>query len=79
MKGFGIFKFPAPPRDRWVVGWLTGLDSDLVCVKPDVLNSFEGDLALSPVCYSPLMAALGFLLKRILLAIDINLVVDAPN
>ena len=70
MQGFGIFMFPGPPVDRWVFGWLTGRDSDLICVKPNITDPHEGDLALSPVCTNPLLAALAFALKRMLLAVE---------
>ena len=55
------------------MGWLTGRDSDLICVKPNITNIQEGNLSLSPVCLTPCRAALGFLLKRLLLIVDLNL------
>ena len=70
--GFGLFAFPGPPTTRWTVGWLTGRDSDLVCVKRNVTDTCEGELALSPVCANPFLAALAYLLKRTLLAVDLN-------
>lgn len=72
-QGFGVFIFPGPPKDVWAVGWLTGRDSDLICVKPNIIETWRGDLALSPTCTNPFLAALGFILKRVLLAVDLNL------
>ena len=72
MEGFGVFLFPAPPKDEWAVGWLTGPDNDLICVRR-VATNVEGQIALSPLNESPLLAALGFVLKRTLLAVDNNL------
>lgn len=65
--------FPGPPCDAWTVGWLTGRDSDLICAKPNVTDSYEGELALSPTGSSPLLAILGFVAKCTLLTIDGNL------
>jgi len=72
MTGFGIFLFPKPPINRWTVGWLTGRDNDLICVKPNIEDYQEAEIALSPVCTNVFFAILGFLFKRILIKIDRN-------
>lgn len=84
-QGFGIFLFPAPPYDRWCVGWLTGRDSDLVCIKPDIVDQIDGEINVSPICKSPLIAIWGFILKRLLSNVDKNMIYikrlidDNPN
>ena len=66
----------------WSFGWLTGKDSDLVCIKEDVQTEQEAELVLSPVCTSRLLALFGFICKLSLLRIDKNLKkfgYDIPN
>lgn len=70
--GFGIFVWPGPPRDRWACGWLTGPDSDLVCVKRNIMATWQGELTLSPLCFNPLLAIMAHIIKRILIALDHN-------
>jgi len=72
MDGFAIWLFPAPPRDEWAMGWVTGPDQDMICVKR-VSTNVEAQIAMSPTNESPFLAVLGFLLKRLLLAVDNNL------
>ena len=72
MEGFGIFLFEGGPTnvaDSWVMGWLTGPDNDMICVK----RTKNRDLSwrwTSPGSTSKLLAMAGFLLKRILVNID---------
>ncbi len=73
MEGFGIFVFGGDPYrcvpDKWVIGWLTGPDNDMICVK----RTKDRDLSwrwTSPVSTSKLLAMVGFFLKRILICID---------
>ncbi len=72
MEGFGIFLFKGGPgrdADYWIIGWLTGPDCDLICVK----KTKDRDLSwrwTSPVSTSKLLAMVGFFLKRILICID---------
>lgn len=71
-QGFGLFIFPGPPSDEWVFGWLTGRDSDLVCVKPNLVDPYKAQMALSPASSNLLLAVMGFLLKSAVLVIDRN-------
>jgi len=57
----------------WSFGWETGKDNDLVCVKPNILTKIEGEIALSPVCSTRLLAFWSFVMKAILVKIDHNL------
>lgn len=70
--GFGLFVFPGPPQDRWACGWLTGPDSDLICVKRSIMATWQADLTLSPVCFNPLLAIMAYIMKRILIVLDHN-------
>ena len=57
----------------WSFGWETGVDDDLVCVKPNVQTKIQERVALSPVCSTRLLALLAFAMKAILVRIDRNL------
>jgi len=70
-----FYCWPGPPCDRWSFGWLTGRDNDLVCVRQEVSDPLQGDLALSPVCSNRILAVLAFAAKRFLVAVDGNLMV----
>ena len=62
-----------PIRKVWAFGWLTGGDSDLVCVKPNILVGLPlVELLLSPVCSTRFLSLFGFLLKVLLVRIDRN-------
>ena len=56
----------------WIVGWLTGIDKDLVCAVPYVNTRAKERLAQSPACKNLPLAIIGFLLKYLLLKNDIN-------
>ena len=56
--------------DAYSFGFLTGRDHDLICVKPNLSDRMEAEIALSPICSTRLLAILAFLLKRILMKID---------
>ena len=75
MTGFGIFLFSGdnvgPIPNRWCIGWLTGRDCDLVCVKR-TKEPYEAEMALSPISTNLFIAFIGFVLKRILVIIDNN-------
>jgi hypothetical protein len=58
---------------RHVLGWWTGPDSDLMCVRPHRTTNELAEYALSPVSTSKALAVIGFLLKNILLCLDWNL------
>ena len=59
--------------DSWAFGWKTGIDNDLICIKPNIDTSQAGEFYLSPVCHNRFLALLAFALKVILLKIDCNL------
>lgn len=54
------------------MGWLTGKEEDLVCVMPKIRTEADGELTLSPVCYTKTLAFLAFALKFLLVRIDRN-------
>ena len=54
-------------------GYMTGKDHDLICVKPNLSDNIEAEIALSPVCLTRLLAISAFLVKRLLIQIDQNL------
>ena len=62
-----------PENTRWILGWMTGIDNDLICIKPNVQNRVMEHYALSPVCSSWLLAFFAFLAKRFLLVFDQNI------
>lgn len=69
-------KFYRWGKDAWSFGWLTGINEDLVSIKPNILKRLnEPGLStiLSPVCPNRFLALLGFLLKFILIRIDHNM------
>ena len=59
----------------WSFGWLTGEDSDLVCVLPNVKSKVLGEINLSPVCSNHILALISFLCKLILLKVDKNIAI----
>jgi len=56
----------------WCLGWETGKDNDLICVKPYITTVIEGELTLSPICRNKPLALFAFMLKAILVRIDNN-------
>ena len=68
---FGLHLFGPP--NIWCFGWLTGPDSDLICVRPNITSNSYGHVAKSPSSFNPLCAIFAFAIKRILLRIDDNL------
>ena len=58
---------------KWSLGWLTGIDGDLVCVIPNVHTRIIEHRALSPVCSNAMLAIIAMIFKAILLKIDYNL------
>jgi len=68
-----FFCIKNPEKTRWILGWMTGIDGDLVCVLPHVQTRVMEHYALSPVCSNRFLAFAAFIAKRILLAIDHNL------
>lgn len=60
-------------KTRWAVGWLTGPDGDLVCVRPGRKTRGGAEAALSPVTRSRTGAVIAFVLKKLLLRVDENL------
>lgn len=60
-------------EQAWSFGWETGKDNDLVCVKPNLHTSLQGEIALSPVCSNRLLAICAFVIKALLIRIDHNL------
>lgn len=61
-----------PENTHWILGWMTGIDTDLVCVLPNVKTRALEHYALSPVCSNRAFALIAFLAKRLLLLIDEN-------
>jgi len=59
-------------EDGWSLGYTTGPDKDLVCIKSKIEDPVLAEYALSPICSSRLLATIAFCLKRILLRIDYN-------
>ena len=59
--------------DKWSFGYLTGSDHDLICIKPNIGDKMEAEIALSPVCTTRLLAISAFASKRILLRLDDNM------
>jgi len=57
----------------WSLGWLTGKDGDLVCVRPNLRTALEGETNLSPVCSNRPVALFASVLKIILAKIDRNM------
>ena len=73
-KGFpGYFCIKNPERTHWILGWLTGIDNDLICIFPHVKSRDLETHALSPVCSNRFISLLAFLVKRLLFVIDQNL------
>jgi hypothetical protein len=62
-----------PENTHWILGWLTGIDKDLICIFPNVQTRVMEHYALSPVCSNRLLAIIAFVSRRILFAIDQNL------
>lgn len=60
-------------RNKWSFGYLTGSDHDLICIKPNIGDKMEAEVALSPVCTTRLLAISAFAFKRILLRLDDNM------
>ena len=60
-------------KKRWAFGWLTGKDNDLICVRPNISDPIQGEVALSPICHNPVLAIFAFGLKYTLFFIDENL------
>jgi hypothetical protein len=52
---------------------MTGIDHDLICVKPNLTDKIEAETALSPVGSTRFLAISAFLIKRLLIKIDLNL------
>ena len=67
-----LFRLPNPKRTFWICGWITGIDSDLVCVIPRVKTRAMEFHAFSPVYTNYLFALIAFVFKRLLLRIDHN-------
>jgi len=59
--------------NAWSLGYITGRDQDLICVKSRLSDKIEAEIALSPVCSTRLLAISAFLAKRLLVQIDQNL------
>jgi len=57
----------------WALGWMTGPDNDLVCVRPGITNPNIAEAALSPVSTCRTSAIFGFCLKYMLFSVDSNL------
>lgn len=72
MKAPAFYKWDGGPiSTKWSFGWYLP-EIDLVCVRPDCQSDEEGNLALSPVCSSRLLAVVAFALKALLVRIDEN-------
>jgi hypothetical protein len=59
--------------EEWSFGWLTGINKDLVSIKPNISKELKEpglSAILSPVCSNWFFALLGFLLLLCLLRID---------
>ena len=59
-------------KHTWSFGWLIGRDNDLVCVMPEIETEQNGELTLSPVCSTRILALLAFISKFFLVRIDYN-------
>lgn len=59
--------------DSWSFGYLTGKDHDLICIRPNIRDKMEAEMALSPVSANRLLAISAFMLKRLLLRLDENM------
>lgn len=60
-------------KDSWALGWWTGPDEDLLCVRPNISSPVLAEITLSPTCSNRFYAIISFLMKRCLLVIDQNL------
>jgi len=68
-----LFCIKNPEHTHWILGWLTGIDNDLVCIFPNIQTRVMEHWTLSPVCSNWLLALTAFLIKRLLFLIDENL------
>ncbi len=64
---------PQPVGKSWAFGWLTGIDSDLICVFPNVTPRVQEHYTLSPACSNRLLAFIAFVVKRLLFILDPDL------
>mgnify|MGYP001558422840 CR=1 FL=1 len=62
-----------PERTHWIMGWLTGIDQDLVCIFPNIRTRVMEHWTLSPVCSNRFWAFIAYIAKRLLFFIDENL------
>lgn len=70
---FHCWDNPKPARKRWAFGWLTGIDSDLICIFPNVKTRVIEHYALSPIHSNRIIALIAFIAKRFLFLVDHNL------
>lgn len=59
--------------DLYGLGWWTGPDGDLLCVRPEIEREQEAELSLSPLCRNPVLAFLSCWAKLFLLKVDYNI------
>ena len=71
--GLRFYRWGGPSNYHYSLGWIAGKDHDLVCVKRRTRSEWEAWCSLSPVCGTRLVAAFAFLLKAILVRVDLNL------
>lgn len=57
----------------WAVGWWAGPDGDLLCIKPDCYTRKQAENSLSPVCLTRAEAVFAFVIKRVLMFLDLNM------
>lgn len=70
---FHCWDNPKPVGKRWAFGWITGIDSDLICIFPNIKTRITEHWALSPVHQSRIISFLSFVAKRSLFRFDHNL------
>lgn len=61
---------------EWSFGWLTGRDNDLICIRSRIgieLKEPALSVLLSPICSGRFLALFAFVVKVLLVRIDLNL------
>lgn len=70
---FHCWDNPKPAGKHWALGWKTGIDSDLICIFPNIKSRVMEHWVLSPTSPSRFLSFVAFIAKRLLFLIDHNL------
>jgi hypothetical protein len=68
-----FYRWGGPDKYSWSFGWLTGKDNDLVCATTHIPETMYPYHYLSPACPTRPVALLAFLLKAIVLRLDLTM------